>query len=180
MAITFDIKTNATARLNALIEKVIKALRREVAVQGHNASGRLSESIEGQTEIGKDSLDGKILALLYGNYINFGVKPNRVKFGGRHHIDALIQWSRDKGISFDSEKDRKSFAFAVTKKQQKLGIPYYKGNTQNGKILGWASDTLDSLQKEILDELGKIGFDIAQETFERTFERVAKEIFDSN
>lgn len=173
MTSSLDIKSNVQNRLKQLLKSVVIGLQKELEGQGHVASKRLYNSIEEQTDFEADSLEGKILALLYGNYMNFGVKPNRVRFGGSSHIDSLIQWSKDKGISFESEKDRKSFAFATIKKQKKLGNPSTRKFSKNGRVLGWATYTFDKMEKEILKGLESIGFDLAEAQLNRVLEKVA-------
>lgn len=93
------------------LEGVI-GLQESLDRKGLNASGRLRASFAVSTsevvngyKMQITTSDGKT----YWQFVNAASRPA----GGKPPIDVLIKWSEDKGLTFQSDQARRSFAFAV-------------------------------------------------------------------
>lgn len=97
------------------IKRILEEARDEIQValkgQGVNARGISSEGFRVRFQNGR--------AQLYYTRLD-GAAPlytlERGRPGGkvpRNFVDIIVQWSRDKGLTFPSEKERRSFAGAV-------------------------------------------------------------------
>ena len=132
----------------------------ELAQQGHRASGALEKSIEALVEEKGSILVGKILMSDYSIYLDKGVKPERVPFNpgsgakSSKYIDALIEWSRwiKPGLS---ERERKSFAFAVAHTAKREGHPTSGSYafSQNGRRKSWSEFSIDRNLDEFIEIL---------------------------
>lgn len=108
----------AHQKLKPLCTFLEKALKSELASQGHIATGKLRDSIRVrvvQTATGL-RLDGE--SEFYGKYVDRGRKPG----GKRVPIQALVAWLRVKGIPLNGRKEI-DMAFAIQHSIWKNGIP---------------------------------------------------------
>lgn len=93
---------------------IVDFLRAELEGQGHNNTGKLSESINWKFENG----DINIYAEDYGRLLDRGRKPKQTPVP----INALMLWVEQRGIASGEEKI-KSVAFAIQQKIIQEGSP---------------------------------------------------------
>jgi len=145
--------------LDFLKKKIIE----ELAAQGHKASGSLERSIELIIEDKGSAMVGKILMNDYSLYLDKGVPASRVPYypgSGRKlskYIDALIEWSRYIKPAL-SEKERKSFAFAVATVAKKEGHPTSGSYafSSNGRRKAWHENAIEKNLEEF-EKILKLG-----------------------
>lgn len=112
--LTNELELYVKERLELLREQIKANMERE----GENASGRTSRSIVVESDEGVTRLVGggegcAPLATLESGY------KGAVSFG------RLFQWSKDKGIEFDSDKERRKFTFLLKRKIAREGTRRY-------------------------------------------------------
>ena len=103
-----------------------KGLRDEFAAQGHSLTGTYEASVQVQVSDAGNEQRLAMLALAYGQIVNYGIKPSRIPYGGfggkggtSQYIQGLIRFFRLRGLS---EEEAKRAAFATAKKQKKEGM----------------------------------------------------------
>lgn len=101
-------------RLELLREQIKANMERE----GENASGRTSRSIVVES-------DGGITRLVGGGEGCAPLATLESGYKGAVSFGRLFQWSKDKGISFDSDKERRKFTFLLRRKIAKEGTRRY-------------------------------------------------------
>jgi len=155
-------KQEISARFLTALERLAELGKNELLAQGHNASGKGIQSIEAAIASGDISdLIGVILANDYLVPVDTGVSPARVPFGGiggggtSKYIQGLLNWADyiKPGLS---EKEKKSFVFAVAHTHKKEGIPSNGAYsfTSNGRRTGWIEwgmdKNIDSLKIDLM------------------------------
>lgn len=113
--LTNELEKYVKERLELLREQIKANMERE----GENASGRTSRSIVVESDEGITRLVGggegcAPLATLESGY------------KGDVSFSRLFQWSKDKGIEFDSDKERRKFTFLLKRKIAKEGTQRYR------------------------------------------------------
>lgn len=116
-------------RLEKIMQSYIAAIKSNTKATGKWTTGKscgtLSTFINGGSdflEIGIKSSDPILVKQL-----ETGRKPGKMP-----PVDAIFQWSKDKGLSFKDDKVRRQFAFATAKKISKEGSKQYKaGRNEN-------------------------------------------------
>lgn len=102
----------------AILERAKADIQARLAEEGINASGRSSASLR------VEAYDGGV-RLMYGNPDTAPFETLEVgRPGGpvpRGFTDILVQWSRDKGIAFDTERERRSFAYLLGRRIEREG-----------------------------------------------------------
>lgn len=115
MPINEELRNYVQSRLNELRTSIQANMLRE----GENASGRTSRSI--QVESMED-----VMSLVGGGD---GCAPlQTLESGSKGWVpfSKLFQWSKDKGIDFESEKDRRRFTFLLRRKIAREGTERYR------------------------------------------------------
>lgn len=112
--LTNELEIYVKERLELLREQIKANMERE----GENASGRTSRSIvvesdEGVTRLVGGGEDCAPLATLESGY------------KGAVSFSRLFQWSKDKGIAFDSDRERRKFTFLLQRKIARDGTRRY-------------------------------------------------------
>lgn len=112
--LTNELELYVKERLELLREQIKANMERE----NENASGRTSRSIVVESDEGVTRLVGggegcAPLATLESGY------KGAVSFG------RLFQWSKDKGIEFDSDRERRKFTFLLQRKIAREGTRRY-------------------------------------------------------
>lgn len=108
-------------------QKLDKGLIDEFQAQGHHLTGAWEESVHGTVlAIPNNTMLTGTMAK-YGVYVNAGVAPDRVPFGGpptgarpSKYITGLYNFWKIHGLS---DKEAMSAAFATAKKQKIEGMP---------------------------------------------------------
>lgn len=113
------------AMYNSLLDEVERVLfeirdeiKMEMAAKGINASGRTSDNIRVERYEG-----GVRLVIAPGNVAPLGTLEVGRSKGDvpRGFTDILEQWSRDKGLQFASETERRSFAYLLGRRIAREG-----------------------------------------------------------
>ena len=104
-----------------ILEECKAEIQRNLAEQGVNASGRTSRGLVVEKYDGGVRLVATDGAPLFTTEI--GRSPGKVPVGFRQIIE---QWSRDKGLLFPTESDRKRFAFLTARKIAEEGTQRHK------------------------------------------------------
>ena len=123
------------------------ALIVELALQGHNATGTLINSITTNVLSTPNSsiLFGEFV--YYGRFVDTGRRPGAKKVP----IDALIKWIKQKGFESDAKKIR-GMAFAIQKTIFEKGISTpqsWKGETTKD----FMTKTLKNLEPQITNDI---------------------------
>ena len=167
------------ARFQALLDELAERGRAEITQQGHVATGRGRDSLEGVI-ISRDlrKLEGAILAADYMvGPVNDGVRASRVPFGGKRgrggkskYIQGLLDWLRVVKPSL-SDQERLSMAFAIGRTAKKEGHPTrgIYAFSRNGRRTGWIRAGLETNAGVIEEEL-----QLAAALRASLFERVEK------
>jgi len=137
--------------VNDVLLDLIRAMRQELALQGHNLTGKLSRSLEARVFESAQNLIGQIEMLDYGRYQDQGVPAARIPFGrqtsgppGRvsRFIEALKEWVKLRGIT-SGDRLALRIAFAIAKKMKSEGMPTRGAFrfSRNGRRTGFVSFT---------------------------------------
>lgn len=167
-------------KLLQLLRELEVEARAELRAQGHVATGRGLDSIEGVvTEESVDRLVGCILAEDYlVGPVDKGVKAKNIPFGGRQssggrsqYIQGLLNWIRIVKPSL-SDQERKSFAFAIANKQRREGMPT-RGSfafSNNGRRTGWIKNGIAKNEQKLVERLRL--FSVLQADFDQILEQL--------
>jgi len=141
-------------------------LVKELVSQGHEATGKLKESIEVSVRKSIDNVSIRGEFAFYGEYVDRGRKAG----GKKVPIDVLIEWIRVKKLSLNGKRE-KDVAFAIQNSIHKKGIPT-DGDRRKKRFV---SRTLDKHENEIIARVDEIvsGFMFVQ--FNNLIERSQKE-----
>ena len=131
-------------------EDLVKALREELLMQGHKATGKLSESFKSKVSMSGDSIILTIEGEDYGKYVDSGRRAGKMP-----PIQAIFNWVKTKGIA-SADKKARSIAFAIATAIAREGIPTrgaYR-HTKNGRrknfikfVLNQNKDRIESTVK---------------------------------
>jgi hypothetical protein len=136
------------------ITEVLERLRDDIAndldQKGITASGRTRDGLKVIRYSG-----GIKLVSTSGNPLStteIGRPSGKVPFGFK---ELLFQWSKDKGIPFESDKERKSFAYLLARRIAKEGFgrPSKAGNSFGSKDPTIYSDKIPNTVTEIKEAL---------------------------
>lgn len=143
--------------ITEVMELLRESLRKEQAAQGHNLTGKLSDSLEFEISEDGSSIVGRMFAEDYSSYVEFGVRADRVPFSGRGgggtslYIQGLISFWEEKGLS---GREAIGAAFATAHVHAREGIPS-RGSyafSSTGERTGFISTTIE----ENLEPIGKL------------------------
>lgn len=101
-------------------------LQKQLKGSGHEATGKLSKSIEHEVQDYAKGLELTISYLRYGIFVNDGVSAARVPFGRKTgakfslYIQGLIEWVKVKRLAQGVEAV--GLAFGIARKHKKVGI----------------------------------------------------------
>jgi len=153
MPVINSIKNIIRQRFEQELESIISDLRDEIKQQGHSATGSLERSLEFAISDGeKDGFLGVIFGSDYWRPLETGVSASRIpytpgsKSGKRtsKYIGGLLDWAAVVRPEL-SEKERRSFVFAVATIQSREGNPT-RGSysfSRNGERKNFVQRTLD-------------------------------------
>lgn len=133
--------------LELIMRKKLTAAQLQIAnnmrIAGKVATGNTIRNIRVETELTASGCRGSITAPMW-SFITTetGRRGGKVPAGFRHII---YQWSLDKGIPFDKDYKRKSFAWCVAQKIAKNGTLQHRV----GKRTDIYTDVVDKLVKEL-------------------------------
>ena len=120
MAVAYDniIYNSVMDEIERVLLEVRDEIKEKTASEGVNASGRTSSGMQVQRyENGiRLVLTGEDVAPLAT--LEVGRRGGKVPMG---FADIIEQWSRDKGLTFPRERDRRSFAYLTARKIARQG-----------------------------------------------------------
>jgi|TARA_R110000744_G_scaffold368034_1_gene477764 hypothetical protein len=141
--------------INVLLDLVgeffVEKFREEIAMQGHNNTKTLIETMRFETN-GVDTID--VYMQDYAKFVDSGIRP-----GKKVSVYALIEWIEQKGIA-TGEKEVKGMAFAIRKKIEQEGSPTSNAYnfSDNGRRTGFIQLVISEQSKFVLslirEELG--------------------------
>lgn len=168
--------------LKQILEFVKSEIQKELAEQGHRATGKLIDSIEIRIEKISGNYRGSIYIEDYGFILDKGVAANKVPYNpnsgakSSRYIEALKKWIAvvKPGLS---ERNRTSFAFAIAKTAKKEGHPT-RGSyafSKNSRRKEWAKYAIDKNEKKIEGMLN-LGQSIAAlvDNFVTNYQKIVK------
>ena len=134
-------------KLQQVADFIKREIQDELVAQGHEATGRLKESISVEVTQAFDliSIDGRFV--YYGRYVDQGRRAG-VK---RVPIDALLEWIKIKRLSAPGKTPR-SLAFAIQTAIYKRGIPT-DGDSRKKRFV---SGTLERIEPDISVKIQEI------------------------
>ena len=111
-----------------VMAQIRKAMREQLAAQGHVMTGKLSESIEYEISVDGTSAVGRMYMEDYGLVVETGVSAGRIPYGGTggtkgktsKYIQGLITFWEGRGLT---GREAISAAFATAKVHAKEGMP---------------------------------------------------------
>lgn len=140
-----------TDAMTEIMELLQQESRRELEEQGHRLTGSLSESIAYKVTATDDKVVGVLTGNDYGVYLEFGVSPGRIPFGGggapggkSKYIEGLIRFFTLKGLE---PREAMRAAFATARVQKREGMPTKRSFqfSSNGKRTGFVTNAAESL-----------------------------------
>lgn len=128
-----------------LLEQAKADIQTSMAANGVNATGRTSDSFHVVES------DGHIMLVMGGD----GTAPLATleigRAGGKVPYDfqqILFDWSKDKGISFPDDRQRKTFAWFLSQKIAREGTKRHKNNVDVYSTI--VHDTVEKLKPAIV------------------------------
>lgn len=139
---------------NTLTDDILRILnetgaeiRENMEREGVNASGRTSASIHTRVE-GTDFLlvgGGEGAAPI--PTLEMGRREGKVPAG---FYNIIVQWTRDKGLSFASESERRTFAYFVSRKIGNEGSQRYRDPSKRKDIYSTATEKAKEKIKNVM------------------------------
>lgn len=139
--------------VESILQQAVESIKAKMQTEGINASGRTADSfVVRKTEDGWQLVGGGGSAAPVPT-LEVGRQGGKVPAGFRHIIE---QWSRDKGLTFSTESERRSFAYLTARKIAREGTARHKTNVDvYSSIVRTAADsikaeTIGSLRKAVV------------------------------
>lgn len=125
MAVAYDniIYNSVMDEIERVLLDVRDEIRTKMASEGVNASGRTSAGMQVQR------YESGVRLVLTGDDVAPLATLEVGRAGGnvpRGFADIIEQWSRDKGLAFPTEGDRRSFAYLTSRKIAREGTERHK------------------------------------------------------
>lgn len=133
-------RDTVTNELQDLAQRIADNISRN----GQRASGRTQRSFEVKDEGDTITLYGR---KAFGT-METGRRGGRVP---RNFREILYEWSIDKGIQFDTERERASFAYLLAKKIQKEGTELFREGGRADVYSNEIPPTIVSIQQKMKD-----------------------------
>lgn len=156
-----NLKDAILSKVQQFAEKVIQNAKYELRQQGHYVTGKTENSFRYEIRwISANTIRCEIWANESAIILNHGVAAQKVPYfpnSGRtksKYIEALLLWAANIRPEL-SEKERKSFVFAVAKKAKKEGHPT-RGSyrySKNSRRKDWIKFGVDANIQDIMNEL---------------------------
>lgn len=149
--------------------------RERLAAQGHNLTGKLSDSIRYEVSESGREVSATMYMAEYGTYVEFGVSAEKVPFGGggggggtSGYIQGLIRFWGLRGLS---GREAVGAAFATAKVHKREGMPSRASArfSSDGKRIGFVRDTVAD---HVFDIKSILAREFAQEARVTLFETI--------
>lgn len=124
------------------LEDLRKRIISNIDSSGRRASGRTSESM--RTDVSENR--GVLLGRMAFGTLETGRKPGKVPAG---FYQIIKQWVIDKGISFDSQSDRNSFAYLVSRKIAREGTQLYRRGADTDVYTAEVPETISRIKDRV-------------------------------
>lgn len=141
-----------------IAELCFTALRRQIELQGHRATGSLADSLSYTAERGNGILTLYIIMNDYAAPLNEGVAAARIPFGGKStgkktskYLQGLYRWATVKKLG-NTPKERLRIVFAIAHTHKKttnrpFGMPTFASRrfSKTGKRTGFIDDAIPGI-----------------------------------
>ena len=124
------------------LEDLRKRIISNIDSSGRRASGRTSESMRTDVSENRGVLFGR---MAFGT-LETGRKPGKVPAG---FYQIIKQWVIDKGISFDSQSERNSFAYLVSRKIAREGTQLYRRGADTDVYTAEVPETISRIKDRV-------------------------------
>ena len=124
------------------LEDLRKRIISNIDSSGGRASGRTSESMRTDGSENRGVLFGR---MAFGT-LETGRKPGKVPAG---FYQIIKQWVIDKGISFDSQSERNSFAYLVSRKIAREGTQLYRRGADTDVYTAEVPETISRIKDRV-------------------------------
>lgn len=124
------------------LEDLRKRIISNIESSGRRASGRTSESMRTDVSENRGVLFGR---MAFGT-LETGRKPGKVPAG---FYQIIKQWVIDKGISFDSQSERNSFAYLVSRKIAREGTQLYRRGADTDVYTAEVPETISRIKDRV-------------------------------
>lgn len=124
------------------LEDLRKRIISNIDSSGRRASGRTSESMRTDVSENRGVLFGR---MAFGT-LETGRKPGKVPAG---FYQIIKQWVIDKGISFDSQSERNSFAYLVSRKIVREGTQLYRRGADTDVYTAEVPETISRIKDRV-------------------------------
>ncbi|WP_288207012.1 hypothetical protein [uncultured Parabacteroides sp.] len=124
------------------LEDLRKRIISNIDSSGRRASGRTSESM--RTDVSEDR--GVLFGRMAFGTLETGRKPGKVPVG---FYQIIKQWVIDKGISFDSQSERNSFAYLVSRKIAREGTQLYRRGADTDVYTAEVPETISRIKDRV-------------------------------
>lgn len=124
------------------LEDLRKRIISNIDSSGRRASGRTSESM--RTDVSEDR--GVLFGRMAFGTLETGRKPGKVPAG---FYQIIKQWVIDKGISFDSQSERNSFAYLVSRKIAREGTQLYRRGADTDVYTAEVPETISRIKDRV-------------------------------
>lgn len=128
------------------LQDLAQRIADNIARNGQTASGKTARSLE--VKEGSDEVT------LLGRKA-FGTMETGRRGGGvpRNFSAILYQWSLDKGISFDTDRERRSFAYLLARKIQNEGTQLFRDGGRADVYSNEIPKTINNIARKLADEV---------------------------
>ena len=110
-------------KIYEILDKCKADIQAQMASGGVNASGRTSASLKVESYPGGVRLVSRGQNIAPFETLEVGRAGGKVPY---NFTQILTQWSRDKGIAFTKERERRTFAYLLGKKIAKIGTKRHR------------------------------------------------------
>lgn len=124
------------------LEDLRKRIISNIDSTGRRASGRTSGSMHTDVSENRGILFGRIAF----ETLETGRKPGKVPAG---FYQIIKQWVIDKGISFDSQSERNSFAYLVSRKIAREGTQLYRRGADTDVYTAEVPETISRIKDRV-------------------------------
>lgn len=124
------------------LEDLRKRIISNIDSTGRKASGRTSGSMHTDISENRGILFGR---MAFGT-LETGRKPGKVPAG---FYRIIKQWVIDKGISFDSQSERNSFAYLVSRKIVREGTQLYRRGADTDVYTAEIPETIERIKDRV-------------------------------
>lgn len=124
------------------LEDLRKRIISNIDSSGRRASGRTSESM--RTDVSEDR--GVLFGRMAFGTLETGRKPGKVPTG---FYQIIKQWVIDKGISFNSQSERNSFAYLVSRKIAREGTQLYRRGADTDVYTAEVPETISRIKDRV-------------------------------